>query len=119
MAYEWIDSYCLKKLGVEKDYKEEWKATRYSVGGKMFVMMCEDNTKRAICTVKLEPDYGEMLRQVYNDIVPGYYMNKQHWNSLYLEGYVPDDIVKDMLDRSYRLIFDGLTVKMKKEIQER
>jgi predicted DNA-binding protein (MmcQ/YjbR family) len=50
------------------------------------------------------------------DIVAGYYMNKEHWNSLYLEGNVPDDILKQMIDMSYELVIGKLTKKAFNEI---
>ncbi len=64
-----------------------------------------------ILNVKLEPAMGEMLRQQYTDIIPGYYMNKEHWNSVYLEGEVPDDLLRDLIDRSHRLILSSLSKK--------
>ena len=117
MKYQWLDEYCLAKKGVEKDFKEEWGATRYLIKGKMFVLQGGDKEGRPIITVKLEPDYGDFLRQEYADIFPGYYMNKIHWNSLYLNGDVPDDVVRDMLDRSYNLIFSSLSKKARNEIE--
>ncbi|KNZ43409.1 MmcQ/YjbR family DNA-binding protein [Acetobacterium bakii] len=118
MSYEWIDEYCLSKKGVEKDYKLEWGAIRYMIRGKMFAMQGSDKMGEPIITTKLEPSQGEFLRNKYKDIIPGYYMNKVHWNSLYLEGNVPDDIVKDMLDNAYALIFLSLSKKTQKEILE-
>jgi len=118
MKYAWLDKYCLSKKGVEKDYKLEWDATRYMIKDKMFVLQGTDKVGKPIVTVKLEPEYGEFLRQQFKDIIPGYYMNKEHWNSLYLEGDVPDDIVKDMLDKSYGLILASLSKKLQKEILE-
>lgn len=119
MKYEWLDGYCLSKKGVEKDFKPEWDATRYMIRGKMFVLQGGDKEGKPIVTVKLEPLYGEFLRQQYEHIVPGYYMNKEHWNSLYLEGDVPDEVLKEMVDRSYRLIFDSLSKKIQKEILDK
>jgi len=119
MKYSWLDTYCLAKKGVEKDFKEEWNATRYLIKGKMFVLQGGDKEGRPIITVKLEPEIGDFLRREYKDIVPGYYMNKEHWNSLYLSGDVPEDVVRDMLDRSYNLIFSALSKKVQKEIGEK
>jgi len=118
MKYEWIDAYCLAKKGVEKDYKPEWNATRYMINGKMFAMQGGDKEGTAIITVKLEPAFGTFLRNQYKDITPGYYMNKEHWNSLYLDGEVPDEVVKEMLDQAYQLILNGLSKKAQKEILE-
>lgn len=116
MRYEWLDGYCLSKKGTEKDYKAEWQATRYMIRGKMYAMLGGDKEGKPIVTVKLEPMFGSLLRQAYRDIIPGYYMNKEHWNSLYLDGSVPDDVLKDMLDKSYRLIMDGFSKKSQQEI---
>lgn len=116
MKYEWLDGYCLSKNGTEKDYKAEWQATRYMIRGKMYAMRGGDKEGKPIITVKLEPMFGSLLRQTYRDIVPGYYMNKEHWNSLYLGGNVPDDVLKGMLDKSYRLILAGFSKKVQQEI---
>ena len=86
MKYTWIDEYLLGKPGVTKDFKE------------------------------LEPADGDFLRQQYEDIIPGYYMNKIHWNSVKADGEVPDDLLKDMLDKSYRLVLASLSKKKQKEI---
>ncbi len=116
MNYPWLDAYCLSKKGAVKDYKMEWEAIRYMVGGKMFVMQGSDNKGRSIITVKLEPVFGEFLRDRYPDITPGYYMNKMHWNSLDLNGTVPDDVVKDMLDKSYELVLKSLSKQQQNAI---
>jgi predicted DNA-binding protein (MmcQ/YjbR family) len=108
----------MSKQGATKDYKEEWQATRYMVGGKMFAMQGDDNTNRPIITLKLLPADGDFLRRRYEDIIPGYYMNKEHWNSVYLDGAVPDGIVRDMIDKSYSILFVSLTKKLQKEITE-
>ena len=116
MNYPWLDEHCLSKKGSEKDFKQEWEAYRYMVGGKMFAMLGGDKYAKPIITLKLEPRYGEFLRNQYSDIIPGYYMNKEHWNSLYLDGSVPDAVLKDMIDKSYGIIFDSLTKKARVEI---
>lgn len=118
MKYAWLDAYCLSKKGVEKEYKLEWKATRYMIKGKMFVLEGGDKEGKPIVSVKLDPEFGDFLRQQYSDIVPGYYLNKEHWNSLYLEGNVPDDILRDMLDKSYNLVLASMSKKLQKEILE-
>ena len=116
LKYSWIESYCLAKIGAEKDYKEEWDAIRYMVRGKMFAFVCSDSKGRAVINVKLEPEYGIALREQYDDIIAGYHMNKTHWNSLYLDGNVPDEIVEKMLDQSHQLIIAGLSKKAQKEL---
>ena len=114
--YEWLDEYCLFQLGATKDFQQEWNATRYLIGGKMFAMCCGNKNGNPIITLKLEPIHGDFLRQQYEHIIPGYYMNKEHWNSLSLEGDVPDDVVRTMVDESYQLNLKSLSKKTQKEL---
>lgn len=116
MKYDFTDNYILGKKAVEKDFKSEWNATRYMVKGKMFVMQGGDKEGKPILSFKHDPAYGAMLREKYSDIVPGYYLNKQHWSSLYLEGSVPDDIVKELLDHAYECLLSSLPKKVREEI---
>lgn len=117
MKYTWLDGYCTGKKGIEKDYKTEWGATRYMIRGKMFAMVTARETDhKEIISVKLDPMYGAELRKRYKDIEPGYYMNKTHWNSIDLNGSVPDDELKRMIDQSYSLIFQSMSKKAQAEI---
>ena len=119
MKYEWIDEYLLKKPCVTKDLQVDWNWIRYQIGGKMFAAVClDDEDKPFYITLKLEPLEGDFLRQQYEDIIPGYYMNKVHWNSIKAEGSVPDELVKELLDKSYDLVFRGFSKKKQKEILE-
>ena len=116
MKYAWLDEYCLSKPGTTKDFKEEWEVTRYMLRGKMYAMVGENKEKQPIITLKLEPTRGMALRETYADIAPGYYMNKVHWNSINLRGNVPDAVLKDMIDESYRLLLASFSQKAQKEI---
>ncbi|TGA96584.1 MmcQ/YjbR family DNA-binding protein [Sporolactobacillus shoreae] len=116
MDDRWIDAYCLSKKGVERDYKEEWEATRYMIRGKIFAMVGGDKNGRPIITVKLAPETGAQLRDEYADIIPGYHMNKVHWNSLYLEGDVPESVLKGMLDQAHSIVLNAMSRKVQKEI---
>lgn len=117
MRYTWLDEFLLSMTGVTKDFKEEWQWTRYLIAGKMYAAICKDATgKRDIITLKLNPIDGDFLRNQYEDIIPGHYMNKEHWNSVYLDGNVPDDLLKEMIDKSYHLVLSGFSKKMQAEI---
>lgn len=117
MNYPWLYDYLLSKKGITNDFKEEWQWTRYFIGGKLFAAICKDKAgEDSLVTLKLTPSDGEFLRQQYEDITPGYYMNKLHWNSVNLRGVVPDNILKDMADKSYELVLGGLSKKKQKEI---
>lgn len=117
MKYKWIDEYLLKMPGVSKDLQKDWNWIRYRIGEKMFVAIClDDNDKPYYITLKLEPLEGDFWRKQYEDIIPGYYMNKTHWNSVKADGNVPDDILMDLLEKAYRIVLESLSKKRQKEI---
>lgn len=120
MKYPWINEYLLAKPGVTKDLQTEWNWIRYQIGGKLFAAVCLDDAtgKPVYITLKLDPAEGNFLRQQYADIIPGYYMNKVHWNSIKAEGNVPDELLKEMLEKSYRLVLGGFSKKRQKELLE-
>ena len=119
MKYEWIDDFLMAKKGVHQDLKEEWNWRRYMIADKMFVAICyDDNNKAELITLKLDPMEGEFLRSQFKDIIPGYYMNKTHWNSIKADGDISDDMLKDLMDKSYELVLGGLSKKKQKEILE-
>ncbi len=115
--YAFLDEHCLAMRGVTRDYQPDWDATRYFIGGKMFVMVGREKDVRPIISIKLDPNFGQILREQYDDIVPGYYLNKIHWISMYVEGSVPVDVLRDMLDHSCQLVFRSLTKKKQQEIE--
>ena len=117
MKYEGIDEFLLAKKGVSKDFKEEWNWRRYLIEDKMVVAICfNDEGKPYYITLKLEPSEGDFLRRQYEDIIPGYYMNKLHWNSIKVDGSVPDELLKDLLDKSYQLVLKGFSKKKQLQI---
>lgn len=119
MRYPWLDHYLLAKPGVSKDFKAEWGWYRYQLGGKLFCAVCLDEAreKTVYITLKLDPFHGDQLRQLYpEDILPGYYMNKTHWNSVKADGCVPDELLRELLDEAYSLVLSGLSRKKQQEI---
>ena len=117
MKYPWIEEYLMEKTGVSKDLQAEWNWIRFQIGGKMFAAIClDDNDQPYYVTLKLDPLEGDFWRKQYEDIIPGYYMNKQHWNSVKADGEVPDDILKDLLDKAYQIVLGSFSKKKQKEI---
>jgi predicted DNA-binding protein (MmcQ/YjbR family) len=117
MRYEWLDGELLQKPGAVKDFKVEWQWVRYMVCGKMFAATLMDGEGNPVVSLKLDPLEGEFLRGQYSDIAPGYYMNKRHWNSIRLDGEVPDDLLRDLAEKSYRLVLDGLSKKQRESLR--
>lgn len=114
--YPWLNDYLMAKKGVTQDFQPLWNWTRYFIGGKMFAAFCCEDEERTLFTVKCDPLLNTELRQQYKDIIPAYYMNKEHWNSVNIPGKVPDDIIKMMSDSGYSIVFNSLTKKLKDKI---
>lgn len=113
----WLDGWLLKQPCTEKVFQPEWQADKYLLRGKMYAYIgTNDKNGRPILTLKLEPLYSEMLRKEYADIVPGYYMNKVHWSTVYLDGAVPRDVLAEMVAASHRTLLSTLPKKAQGEI---
>lgn len=122
--YDWLDGYLMAMTGCAKDYKEEWGWQRYQVGGRLFAAVCHPGEKyrdyggRELLTIKCEPLMGELMRSEYPDILPGFYMDKLCWISVDLNGEVPEDVLRMLCGRSYALVFEKLTRKLRCEIAQ-
>ena len=114
--YDFIQSHCLSKKAAEEDYKSEWDAIRYTVCGKMFALIHSDREGIPVISVKHTPERGIELREKYCEIIPGYHFNKTHWSSVYLNGNLPETVLKQMLDQSYELVLRKLPKKVQNEI---
>ncbi len=118
MNCRWLDAYCSAKPGCCKEHKDSWKADLYLVGGKIFVLRFHDKSGREIVNLKMQPDYGALMRLDYfPDVIPAYHMNKLHWVSVYLDGRVPAKAFKEMIDESYARVLATLSRKKRAEIQ--
>ncbi len=105
------------KKGVTKNLQADWNWIRYCIEDKMFAAICLDNEdKPYYINVKTDPQESIYLREQYEDIIPGYYSNKVHWNSIKPDGAVSDDLMKHLLDESYELILAGFSKKKQREI---
>ncbi|WP_392455051.1 MmcQ/YjbR family DNA-binding protein [Chryseomicrobium aureum] len=113
---EALHAFFLSLPGTTHDYKEEWTADRYMIGDKMYAMLGGDKEGKAILTVKAEPSYAEELRTEYAAIVPGYYMNKTHWNSIYRDAGLPDELIAKLIRHSYEQVLEKLPKRTQREI---
>ncbi len=114
--YAWADAYMQAKPLAFRDYKASWKAVRYFVQDKIFALLFRDNKNRLILNLKCDPYLALYYRAEYSHVGPGYHMNKLHWNTVYLEGATPDDVVRELVDVSYRLVCAGLSKKAQEQI---
>ncbi|MEW9496916.1 MmcQ/YjbR family DNA-binding protein [Bacillus altitudinis] len=116
MKKETLQAFCLSLQGATHDYQSEWQADRYHIGGKMFAMMGGDVDRKPVITLKCDPQRAEELREMHEGIIPGYYMNKTHWNSIYLDADIPSSFVEELIEHSYQLVFHKLTKKAQQAI---
>lgn len=113
--YLWLDAFLLDLPGAVREYKPEWGWERYLVGGKQFAATCcpgpehKGYAQREMVLLKCEPRLAEAYRETYPDVVPGFYSDKRTWNSVYLDGAVPEEVLREMCRMSYRLVFAKLT----------
>jgi predicted DNA-binding protein (MmcQ/YjbR family) len=118
-SYRWLDEQLLEQKATEKEFQPAWQAYKYLLRGKMYAYIgVNDQNGRPIITLKLEPAFSDLLRQEYADIVPGYYMNKLHWSTVYLDGTVPREVLADMVHASYKAVLLSLSIKAQREILE-
>lgn len=97
----------LNKKGTTEETPFGPEALVYKVMGKMFALIAwEENPLRI--TLKCEPDFALVLRAKYPAITPGYHMSKKHWNTIMLDGSIPEDEILEMIDDSYALVVKKL-----------
>ena len=106
MTPEEIHAYCLAKPGAWEDFPFDDVTLVMKVGGKLFAILGHDRPLRI--SLKCLPERVEELRAQYAAILPGYYLNKNHWNTIVCDGSVPDDLLRELVDLSYDLVFKSL-----------
>ena len=100
-----VIDFCKTFENVYEDYpfrEDNWTLMRHRNNKKTFAMVFERNGKIWI-NVKCEPNFTYFWRNAFEGVIPAYHMNKEHWNSIILDGTVPDDAVMNMIADSYKL----------------
>jgi predicted DNA-binding protein (MmcQ/YjbR family) len=102
-----IQSYCLQKTGATLDYPFGPEPAVFKVLGKMFAL---SDFIRPVpwLSLKCNPDWALALRDIYPAVKPGYHLNKEHWNTVELDGSISDGEVFRFIDHSYDLVVKSL-----------
>jgi len=109
MNIEELRTYCISLKGVTEDFPFDENTLVFKVMGKMF---CLTNLEGNLSVnLKNDPERNIELREEYSAIKPGYHMSKVHWNTIEIDGSIPDDVIKNLIDESYDLV----VLKLKKE----
>lgn len=114
MNIEELRNYCLQKPGVEEGFPFGELTIVFKVGNKIFLLAGLDEGNRF--NAKCNPDRAVELRELYNEVTPGYHMNKKHWNTVDMEGRLTGKQLHEMIDHSYDLVFRSLPQKIRSEI---
>ncbi len=96
-------TYLLAKPEAAEDYPFGPDVAVFKVLGKMFATLADDAGTPNM-NLKCDPNEAQMLRDVFPSVVPGYHMNKDHWNTIILDGTVPAGEIERMIDNSYSLV---------------
>ena len=115
MDIEQLREYCLAKTGTEEGLPFGPDTLVYKVGGKVFLLTGLDNEELRF-NVKCQPDKAMELREQFSCVVPGYHMNKKHWNTIVVDGTVSSKQLKEWIDHSYELVVKSLPKKIREDI---
>jgi predicted DNA-binding protein (MmcQ/YjbR family) len=95
-------AWCRRQPGATEETPFGPETLVFKAGGRMFAAAAAVDPDSV--TLKADPDLAEFLREQYPGITPGYHMNKRHWNTVALDGSVPTDVIRQLLEQSYGLV---------------
>jgi predicted DNA-binding protein (MmcQ/YjbR family) len=104
---EHLRAYCTTKPGVYENFPFDNVTLTFRVKGKMFAL-CGIHDDPLEVNLKCDPELSELLRDKYDAVKPGWHMNKKHWNTVTLDGSIPDEEIKELIDMSYELVVRSL-----------
>ena len=112
---EALRSWCLARPGVTEEMPFGPVTTVFKVAGKLFALSALDSEPLQI-SLKCEPELAEALRRDHAAVIPGYHLNKRHWNTVLCDGSLPDEMIIDMVEDSYDLVVEGLPKATRAEL---
>jgi predicted DNA-binding protein (MmcQ/YjbR family) len=87
----------------------------FKVAGKMFALSQLDERPVRV-SLKCEPPLAEDLRAAHAAVIPGYHLNKRHWNTVIIDGSIPDRAIRDMIEDSYDLVVGKLPLSRRRAL---
>ena len=107
MDLEGFRKHCLSKGSVKEEMPFGDDTAVFKVAGKMFALAALDDVPATV-NLKCDPDLALELRDRYEQVQPGYHMNKRHWNTVVLDGAIADGEIRRWIDHSYDLVVQSL-----------
>lgn len=110
MNHKTVEEYVLSMPNAERDYPFGEEVAVYKVDGKMFALIPEGKEPVRI-SLKCDPQLSVLLREKYESVMPGYHLNKKHWNTIVLSGQLPWEDIRGFILHSYNLVAgtEGIT----------
>ena len=102
-----LRDHCLSFIGAEETFPFGPENSVFKVRGKVFALTRLDGDPLRV-SLKCEPGLAEELREAHPAVIPGYHLNKRHWNTVIIDGSLPEQMLKDMIEDSYDLVVSGL-----------
>ncbi|MEY4286337.1 MAG: hypothetical protein RL511_410 [Bacteroidota bacterium] len=113
MNIEELHLYCTLKQGATEGFPFDDKTLVFKVYGKMFALVDIDDFTSI--NLKCDPQYALELRESFSAVAPGFHMNHKHWNTVRFNLDVNDQLLKELIDHSYLLVYQGLPKKVRDE----
>jgi len=115
MNIEVFRDYCISKPGVTEEFPFDETTLVFKVAGKMFALTDLEN--EFTINIKCDPEKAIELREQYPDsVLPGYHMSKKHWNTILIDGRIPDTKLTEWIDDSYKLVIGKLPKSKQKNL---
>ncbi|MEJ7737759.1 MAG: MmcQ/YjbR family DNA-binding protein [Chitinophagaceae bacterium] len=115
MDAESLRDYCIRKAGVTEGFPFGEGILVFKVKKKIFILVSLGSSPLQF-NVKTNPEKSAMLREQYKAITPGYHMNKKWWNTVIIEGTVPSNLIRELIDHSYELVVKSLPKKQQQDL---
>ena len=111
MTTEILENYCLSHIGALKEYPFDETTAVFKVGHKIFALVDEESNPPRI-NLKCDPYYARELREMYENVIAGYHMNKKHWNTIICDDTIDETLLFGWIDDSFELVWNNLSKKM-------
>lgn len=120
LTREDVLNYGLSFPGTYKEapfHDQNWQLVRVTDNKKAFLWTYERDGYLNL-NVKVDPEWRDFFRNAYESVIPGYHLNKEHWNTIIIDGTIPDSEIKKMIEESYRIITDSPTKRIYEAVKK-